>query len=323
MYVHQAFLLKLLSTEIVVKFFRIANILLPLFMLQPLIEGVLRGLKLFKLIGILQTISSAFYLIVVFIGIEVSGLNGALLGVILYYTLYSIVSLLILQSKYKISDKVHDLKGFWSERSSLYTMILPLFLMSFIDAPAMWIAQVILSKTGSMESVGSMTAMMQIRNLAMLIPTYFSSTYLAFAGELNSQRKYTDYYRQFQKIIKIYLLVGIGISVVFSLLSKPILLLYGRNFVSDWPTMIISNFNIPLVMLIGILRIDLILKDHQRYLLYISLLWNAVWILCLFLMNEFGMNPLNSFFFSQNIGAFVFVIGLFVVYYKDKKHFLQ
>lgn len=312
-------LLNFLSTTIVVKFFRIAGVLLPLFMLQPLIEGVLVGLKRFKLIGILQTLSSLFYLVVVAIGIGAGGLNGALIGVMFYYALYSVVSLLILYRKINPHIIISKLSGFWGEKKSILTMIMPIFLMSFIDAPVMWIAQVILSKTGSMESIGSMTAMMQIRNLAMLIPGYFSNTYLAFAGELNSQKRYTEYYSQLRKLIKIYLLAGFGVFLVFSLFSKQILFLYGSDFVEDWPVMIVSNIGIPLTMLIVLFRMDLLLKDHQQYLLYISLTWNTVWLTSLYVMITFDMNPLFSFFLSQTIGAIVFLMGLYLVYSRDKR----
>lgn len=316
-------LLDLLSTMTIVKFFKIVGVLLPLFMLQPLLEGVLRGLKKFNIVGMLQTLSSFFYLVVIFLGIKIDGLNGALIGVVIYYTLYSIVSALILQWKFNVLQYLYKLRGFWKEKTAIMGMILPLFLMSFIDAPVMWVAQVILSKFGSMESVGSMTAIMQIRNLAMLIPSYFSNTYIAFAGELNTQKRYVDYYSQYQKIIRLYLLIGFGMFIVFSVFAQPILLLYGRDFIEDWPVMIVSNFSIPLLMLIGLFRIDLILKDHQQYLLYIAFAWNAVWLFTLFCFNVFGINPLYSFFLSQNIGAITFIIILMLVYNKDKKRFLQ
>lgn len=315
----EGYLLNLLSSGTVVSFFRMAGILLPLFMLQPLIEGVLRGLGNFNLIGILQTISSICYLAAVFVGIKLAGFNGALVGVLIYYALYSVASLFVLQYKYGFLNHLQKLKGFLLEISTLYTMILPLFVMSFIDAPVMWFAQVILAKSGSMGAVGSMTAMMQVRNLVMLIPTYFSNTYMTFAGELNSQKNYVDYYRQYQKFIHAYLYAGVGMFVLLSVFSQPILRLYGKDFMEDWQAMIWSNLNIPIILLIGLLKIDLMLKEHQRFLLYISIAWNAVWLISFYILNVFDVNPLHAFFCSQNLGALVFVLGLFVVYNKDKK----
>jgi O-antigen/teichoic acid export membrane protein len=291
-------------------------------MLQPLIEGVLRGLKRFYLIGILQTFSSIFYLCVVSSGILLDGLNGALIAVVLYYVLYSVVSLFILQRKYRITKYFHRLRGFWREKTSLYSMIMPVFLMSFVDAPVMWVAQIILSKAGTMAAVGSMTAMMQIRNLAMLIPSYFTNTFIAFAGELNVQQRYDDYYRQFSKIEKKYLLFGLILFVVFSIFSKPILFFYGREFMSDWPVMIISNLGIPIVMLASLYRVDLLLKDHQRSLLIISIIWNMTWLIILYSTTFIKILPLYSFFISQNIAAVIFVILLYKTYHADKTKFL-
>lgn len=319
----ERYLLEILTTKTIVKFFKIVGVLLPLFMLQPLIEGILRGLKKFHLIGILQTTSSVFYLVAVFVGIKNDGLNGALIGVVLYYALYSLISVLILQRKYCVLQQLYKLRGAWSEKKSIVKMILPLFLMSFIDAPTLWIAQVILSKSASMEAVGSMTAMMQIRNLAMLIPSYFSNTYIAFAGELNTQKRYVEYYFQYQKIIRLYLLVGISMFVIFSVFAYPILFLYGREFVADWPVMLISNLSIPLAMLIGLFRIDLLLKDHQQYLLFLSIGWNIIWLFSLLFLNMIGVDPLYSFFISQNIGSLVFIISLVMMFNKDKRNFLQ
>lgn len=319
----ESLLLQLLSTATVVKFFKIVGVLLPLFMLQPLIEGVLRGLKLFKLIGILQTASSAFYLGAVYGGIVWNGLDGALIGVMAYFALYSMVSVLVLWHKCPMQKQVPRLKGLWAEKSSIKTMILPLFLMSFIDAPVMWVSQVILSKAGSMEAIGSMTAMMQIRNLAMLIPSYFTNTYIAFAGELNAQKNYSAYYLQYQKVEKIYWIIGISMFVAFSIFAQPILYLYGKDFVSDWPAMIISNLAIPLSMLIGLYRMDLLLKDHQQALLYTSIAWNAVWLLSQYIMVIIGVNPLYSFFASQLLGAVAFIAILFTIYLKDKKNLLK
>ena len=319
----ESLLLKILSTVTIVKFFKIVGALLPLFILQPLIEGVLRGLKQFKLIGILQIASSLFYLGVVYFGIVWNGLNGALIGVMLYFALYSVVSILILCLNIPIKKTVSLTKGFWAEKVSIRTMILPIFFMSFIDAPVMWVSQVILSKSGSMESIGSMTAMLQIRNLAMLIPSYFTSTYIAFAGDLNAQKQYNAYYGQFSKIEKMYLIIGLSMFAVFSVSAKPILFLYGRDFVSDWPVMILSNAAIPITLLIGLYRIDLMLKEHQQALLYTSIIWNVIWLVSQYVMMLSGIEALYTFFGSQLLGAVIYVGILLSIYKRDKVKFLK
>lgn len=316
-------LLRLFSTERIVQYIKIAGCLLPLFMLQPLIEGLLRGVKQFGLIGALQIVSSVFYLIVVIVGIRVRGLNGALFGVIAYYAFYAIISLLVLIKKYPLEHYTQRFKGARAQIPSIKALILPVFFMSFIDAPAMWFAQVILAKSDSFGSVGGMSAMMQIRNLAMLIPAYFSNTYIAFAGELNAQKKYGEYYQQYRRIGLSYLVVGVVLFFFLSCLSKPVLFLYGKDFVSDWPAMIISNLCIPLTMLIGLYRVDLVLKEHQSSLLYISIIWNTIWLVSLYLLIRAGVSPLYSFFVSQNIGAVVFLVSIYSIYRSDQRRLLN
>lgn len=312
-------LLTFLSTETVVRFFKIIGVLLPLFILQPLIEGVLRGLKLFNLIGLVQTLTSVVYLIFVIIGIKLGELNGALIGVILYYGVYSIVSLVLLYIKTPFKSQLYRLNGFRSQKNVLWTMILPVFFMSFIDAPIMWLAQVILSKAGSMESVGSMTAIMQVRNLAMLIPGYFTNTYLSFASEMNAEKKYNEYYAQFSKVERTYCLIGIICFLLLSVLAPLILSLYGKEFSSDWPIMVVASAGIPMFMLISLYRMDLILKEHQRYLLLISIIWNVIWIVLLLAMTKLDINPLLSFFVSHTVASAVFVFALLGKYQKDRK----
>lgn len=314
----ETLLLNIFDSSIIVKYFRIAAVFLPLFIVQPLVEGVARGLKRFKLIGALQTVSSIVYLLVITLGIHCGGLRGALIAVLIYYAIYSSMYVVYLVSQNQFWNNLHLFKNLSSQLIAIRKMILPVFITSFIEAPIMWIAQLLLSKFGDMASVGSMTAMMQIRNLAILIPGYFMGTYIAFAGELNSQKKFTEYFDQFQKIGLSFLECGVALFVLFSLLAKPILHLYGAEFISDWPSMIISNFSIPILMLISVFRVDLILQEHQQSLLIISIVWNSIWLISLYLLLRLGSNPLCSFFISQNIGAAIYLISLWLIFKKDK-----
>lgn len=317
------FLLKIFGSSIVVKYFRIIGWLLPLFMLQPLIEGVLRGLMKFKLIGILQSLSSLLFLGVVYVGILINGLDGAMFGVMIYYFVYSTASLVIILKLPLATEVFRDLKGWMQQTRVIPCMILPIFIMSFIEAPIMWIAQILLSKYGSMESIAGMTAILQIRNLATLVPSYFANTFISFAGKLNSERNYKLYFKQFDKLNKTLFLSGLGVAIIFSLLSKPILSLYGTAYVSDWEAMAISNFAIPFLMVLSLLKINLVLQEHQKWMLYISIFWNIIWIVTLFLFLKLGMKPLYAFFGSQLIGVGIYLIGFGMGYEKDKANLLN
>lgn len=315
-------LLKIFGSTLIVHYFRVASLLLPLFIVQPLVEGVMRGLKRFELIGVYQTVSSIIYLVLMYLGIRYGGLKGALIGVLLYYVIYSVVYIIRLLSLRQFWNNLHLFKNVSSQFNAIWKMILPVFLMSFIEAPVMWIAQLLLSHYGDMASIGSMTAMMQIRNLAILIPGYFMGTYIAFAGDLNTQHRFVEYFQQFRKIGYIFAIVGVSLFVLFSIFSRPILHLYGPDFIADWPAMIISNISIPVLMLISLYRTDLILQEHQQSLLFISIIWNTIWLVSLLILLKIGVNPLYSFFISQNLGALICLILMWIIYCKDKSSLL-
>lgn len=309
----------LFSTSMVVAFFRCTGILLPIFILQPLLEGILRGLQKFKLIGYLQTVSSLIYLIAMFLGIRNGGLMGAFYAVVIYYVCYSFICLFFLCKSIDVLSQIKRIPGFWAERQSIYKLILPVFLMSFIDAPSYWIAQVILLNYGGIESVGSMVAIMQLINLAILIPNYFSNTFIAYAGEYNAQKQYDLYYDKFDRFGKLFIMIGFATAVVLSAISPFVLRLYGSDFVSDWPALIYGSLCIPILMLLALYKIDLIVREHQQMLLYIAIAWNGVWLLSLIALLKIGVAPINSFFISKSIGAFVYVAFVLADYSKGKK----
>lgn len=316
-------LLNIFTTHTIIDSFRIIGLLLPVFILQPLIEGILRGLMKFKLIGILQTASAIFFVGAVYAGIKLNGVVGALLGIITYYLLYAIVCIIVITIIKPIPDFYNRAKGAGKEKNVLSKMILPIFLMSFFEAPVLWIAQVLLARYESMESVGSMTAIMQIKNLTILIPTYFVGTFLAFASEMNAKKQFGAYFNKFRQFGLLFTLVGVVLFIMFSAFSKPLLGLYGESYVNDWPAMIVSNIGIPVIMLICLYRIDLVIREHQSLLLYISVVWNLLWLGSLYMLLESGVVPLMAFFVSQLVGWLSNLLLFFIVYKRDKRELLN
>lgn len=315
-------LLKIFSTYTILKSFRIIGLLLPLFILQPLIEGILRGLMMFKLIGILQILSAFFFVGVVYLGIHINGIDGALFGIIIYYTLYALISILVIIKKNPFGKDILSFKNIGEQKYILKKMIFPIFIMSFFEAPVFWIAQIILSAYGSMAAIGSMTAIMQVRNLAILVPTYFVSTFLAFVGEMNEQHRFHELFNKFHKLSQIFVIAGLLVTLLMSVLGIYILGLYGESYKTDIWAMILSNVGIPVLMLIILFRTELVIREHQKTLLYVSVLWNVVWLVSLYILLKVGIPALYAFFISQLIGWGVNLLGFYRTYIKDKKTLL-
>ena len=300
-------------------FLRFSALLLPLFMLHPLIEGVLRGMMRFKLISTIQIVAAFLYLILLIVGISLGGVNGAIISLLVYYSAFSLIFVISLRRLVPPSKVLFRLKGFQQQWGVIPKMVLPVFLASFVEAPMFWVLQVLLTKHSSFASVGGMTVIKQIRNFALLIPNYFFNTYIAFAGKMNADKNYVGYFAQFDKLIKSFFLIGIIAFLVFSVLSKPILWLYKPEYMSEWRSLIISNLGIPIALVLSLLKTDLILQEHQRALLLISFVWNFIWIAGFLLFVNLGITVLPAFFCSEFVAVLVQLAACYYFYKKDKK----
>ena len=68
---------------------------------------------------------------------------------------------------------------------------------------------------------------------------------------------------------------------------------------------------------------DLILQEHQRALLYISFLWNVVWIGVFVVLVEVSIVPLEAFFYSELVAMLVQLTFCYFIYRRDKKTLLR
>ena len=312
----------ILGSKSVTFFFRLIGLLLPLFMLQPLLEGVLRGLMKFKLIGYMQTITAILFVVFVYVGIKFNGLDGAICGILFYYSLYSILSLVVVFKLKPFTGFVGKIKSLRSESGVIRKMILPVFLMSFFEAPILWIAQVLLSKFDSMEAVGSMSAIFQLRNMMILIPSYMFNTFVAYAGKMNAEGQYRMYFKKFNQLSRMLVIIGLGFVFLCSVFSVPLLGLYGECYRGEYIPLILSNLEVPLLLLIGLWKIDLVIQEHQNQLLYSSFCWNVLWMALFIPSLYIGLKPLESFFITQLVAVLFYAIWLFIIFNNDKKRLI-
>lgn len=313
----------ILGGEGAVDYFRVCGLLMPIFMLQPLIEGVLRGLMKFKLIGYIQVGTSVIYVVIIVLGIQWGGAYGAIMALYLYYGIYSIICLYYMLKFAPFKKVLAQSKGFWSQSSSLYKMILPVFILSFVEAPIFWYMQVLLTKHATVEAVAGMTVMKQLRNFAVLIPTYFFTTFLAFAGTMNAEKHYVEYFNKFDHLMRVFGLAGVCIAFLLSVCGKFILWLYSPEYVNDWLSLCISNICIPFAMLITLVKQELLLQEHQRYMMVVSIITAFVWLGIYCALQSTGLEALVAFFIGEIVSLIICYIFNYILYSRDKQKLLN
>lgn len=109
-----------------------------------------------------------------------------------------------------------------------------------------------------------------------------------------------------------------SVAIIISMMGNLILSLYGKSYVSDNTGLILSNISIPLLVLIGLIKIDLIIQEHQKQLLYISIGWNIIWLILFFVALEYKAMPLHAFFGTQFIGILFQFLLFWTIYNNDR-----
>lgn len=302
--------------------FRLIGFLLPLFMLQPLNEGILRGLKKFKVIGVVQVSTSILFFLCVAIGIRLNNYIGGIYGMLLYYGLYSVITICVVGryiNIYRIIKSYY--REIRSEVSVVNRMILPVFILSFIEAPLNWWAQVIMAKNAGMVVISTMTAILQIRNFVIILPSYYMNTFTSFATSLNAQHNYKVYYNKFGKSIIVFILGSFLLLVVFQIFSRQILGLYGTDYAEDSFPFFIANLSIPFLLVGNLLKIDLIIHEHQRLMLMVSIISSIAFICCMLLLIHVGIDSVVSYFGGQLAQVLILYL-VFKIQYNKNKHAL-
>ena len=320
----KSIMINLLGGETIVPYFRLIGILLPLLMVQPLIEGILRGKQRFKTIGIMQIISSLSFLILIIFGIYIHEMSGAIIGMLIYYVLYSIYSLIVLNRITSIKYCfVGAFTGWRSELSIIHRMILPVFLLSFIEAPINWWAQLLLTQQSSYEAIGSMTAIMQIRNIVILIPAYFLNAFTSFASSLNANNSHIEYFNKFKRTMT-WFFIGSSLVVILLICCRKILLgLYGPAYTTDSIPFVIAIIAMPLYILCSLLKVNLLIREHQQAMLCMSILGSFLFISGLYILLHVNISSVSAFFIAQFLQISMTLIWCMQIYIKDKRTLLK
>lgn len=313
----------LLGGETIIPYFRLIGILLPLLMVQPLIEGILRGKQKFKTIGIMQIVSSLFFLILIIFGVYIHGMPGAIIGMLIYYVLYSVYSLIVLNRIVSIKYYfVEAFTGWRSELAIIHRMILPVFLLSFIEAPINWWAQLLLTQYDSYEAIGSMTAIMQIRNVVILIPAYFLNAFTSFASSLNANNNHSEYFKKFRKAMSWFLIGSSLVAILFICCNKILLGLYGPEYSTDSTPFAIAIIAMPLYILSSLLKVNLLIREHQQTMLCMSILGSFLFISALYAFLSANMSSVSAYFIAQFLQFSMTLIWCMRIYIKDKRTLL-
>lgn len=301
----------------VAHFMRIVGLCLPVFIIQPIISAILRGYKKFNLVGIYETANFIFFFGLVAAGIHFFDTEGAIWALIIYLLVYSISGVIILGILNKKTGYIKKVSKIHEQKQSLYKMILPIFLMSFVEAPLLWLAQAEIGRKESYAIVGSLSVILTIRYMIQILPTYFYQSFVPHATVLNSDGLYKAYFKKYKQLSKMLLGVLVVLIPALIIFGRFFLKLFDEAYVDSYSSYVISILIMPFLLYSTLFKINMMIREHQVGMFYMTIISSACFLLFFYLFSYLNMNLLNAFFYAQAIQFGYQLLHSLKVYYDD------
>ena len=300
-------------------FMRVVGLCMPVFIVQPLISAVFRGYKRFNLVGIYETCNIVLYFGLIITGIHFYDYQGAIWALIVYYLFYSVSGIIALWYFNKKNHYIKKVGGIKEQKQSLYKMILPIFLMSFVEAPLLWMAQAEIGRRESYALVGSLSVILTIRYMIQIIPTYFYQSFIPHVTTLNSDSNYQEYFRKFKQVAKVLLLLFLALIPLLLFFGEFLLSIFNKTYTNSYSPYVISILIMPLLLYSTLFKLNLMILEHQVGMLWMTIISSICFLLFFYLFGFIGVNMLYAFFYAQAVQFGYQLLYSLKVFYSDQR----
>jgi len=204
--------------------------------------GVLVGLESFKSQSSIKIASTVSAVITVLIGSMLGGLHGSIIGLCVYYLVYSVTGYIISQRACLGQEIQVDYVNAFSEWKTVLDVAIPVALTTIMLRLALTFSIVLLTRNGGAEEIAIYDIANQWRTLVFFIPVNLSAILLPILSSLHvkQDRRFLNFYLI---NIGINAFVTLALVIVIWLLSSYILLAYGKGYVDARAPLIILCFS--------------------------------------------------------------------------------
>jgi O-antigen/teichoic acid export membrane protein len=300
-------------------FMKIVGLCLPVFIIQPLISAIFRGYKQFNIVGIYETANILLYFGLIVIGIYLFDYKGAIWALLLYCFLFSTSGLVLLAVYNRKTHYIVKIDNLREQKQSIYKMILPIFVMSFVEAPLIWVAQAEIGRRASYAFVGILSVILTIRYIIQIVPTYFYQSFIPHVTILNSEHKYDAYFKKFYQVSRMLVFISLLLIPVLLLFGKVLLSIFDKSYVDSYDVFALSVFIIPLLLFSTLYKLNMMIKEHQVSMLYMTIVSSIVFLLSFYYFASVCENILDAFFYAQAMQFFIQLIYSLKIFVSDKR----
>ena len=266
--------------------------------LSNLVQSILIGFEKYKKIAFAGIASSLVSFPLIALLIYKFAFLGAIFGVSFYFLFNFLVKYYLFKLFYKNGIRLDNIKNILKESKYLLSFSAPLFLSVVIASLTFWYARVLtVQSTKGFESIAIFDAAYQWLSIIMIITGATTSAALPMLSKtISIDLKNTN------SIFKINLVVNLVISIImallFIILSKDIMAVYGKIYISGYKDLVILSITSVFFTLSSIYNKYMIAIDNSKIILITTVLSSAGLFITFFL---------HVFEGSKNLALSIFI----------------
>ncbi len=238
---------KVLNAPYLTDEIRIGSVMLFFSALNGAQTGALAGFEAFKDIAKINIKVSLIYLPIQIASTYFWGLEGAIIGLgANYFTQYFFNYRVLRKIAKNYSIEINYFTKSLGNISYLWKFSLPAVLGGLLVNPVMWYCNTLLVRNvNGFNEMAIFNAASQWQTVILFIPIALSQIALPLFS--NVQNNINDFIKVIKYNLLINIAVGLGIAIIFSLLSKIIMKVYGDTYSEDNLVLILMSFTAVLI----------------------------------------------------------------------------
>lgn len=238
-------------------------------------RGILGGLRAFRVQTIFNSIGAVTAPLFIGIGCYLSGLNGAIAGLAASHLANGLLSAYYTIKALRQFHIPIRIRGWTQELALLPTFWLPAMLGSLVVTPATFAMQSLLSRQpGGEEMLGAAGAGDRFRIALGIVPMALNQVVLTLLSEKRSDAERSSYVSLYDLHLRLIVVIVLPLAAAGAAASKPIMALFGPEFVPNWQVLTImaaTGFVIMATSTVG----QLLTSADRMWLAFIT---NAGWM---------------------------------------------
>jgi O-antigen/teichoic acid export membrane protein len=249
---------------------RIAGLSLLFSTMSSAQQGGLAGFEAFRWITWLNVWSGLIGVPLAVAGVWLWGLEGAVWALVATAAVQWLFTGVALRRR-AAEDRIDiDFRGFWQERSILWTFSLPALAQGVMVSPVTWAASAILvNQPGGFAEMGAYSAANQWYGAVLFLPVALGGAVLPVLSERIGQADLPGGRKVLRAAVAMNIAVVTPIVLAGSVASPWIMRAYGPSFSAAWPT---------LVVVLGTAGVVVVLNPIGYLLAATNRLWLGFWM---------------------------------------------